>query len=166
MRRRQDRVEGGTHWGPPLVVGIAASVCLCSFFLTPPADAAERVTIDGVLEAEVTDDFAHDSSTTTYSVDPPGPGKAVPVLPTEISSAESGEEVSVTGTMHEGALVGPVEGESSEASARALGPRKVAVLLLKFPGDPEEPWPPQETREKVFTGPNSANAFYQEESWG
>ena len=45
-------------------------------------------------------------------------------------------------------------------------PRKVAVLLFKFSGDPVEPWSPEQTRSKVFTASDSANAFYEEESYG
>ena len=64
--------------------------------------------------------------------------------------------------------LGPGVGEVS-ASAQTpaeQGAREVAVLLIKFPGDPAEPWSPDVTRSKVFTAADSANAFYQEESYG
>ena len=37
------------------------------------------------------------------------------------------------------------------------GPRKTAVILVTFPGDPANPWSAAETRSKVFTGVNSAD---------
>jgi hypothetical protein len=46
------------------------------------------------------------------------------------------------------------------------GTRKVAVLLIRLPGDPAVPWSPEETRSKIFTASNSVNAFYDEESYG
>lgn len=46
------------------------------------------------------------------------------------------------------------------------GPRKVAVILISFPGDPAEPWSVGEARSEVFTGFRSANSFYEEESYG
>ena len=47
------------------------------------------------------------------------------------------------------------------------GPRKVAVLLVGLPGQSfQQGWSAGEARSKVFTAPNSANAFYAEESYG
>lgn len=46
------------------------------------------------------------------------------------------------------------------------GARKVLVLLVRFAGSPEDPWSEDEVRENVFTGAKSANAFFQEESYG
>ncbi len=82
----------------------------------------------------------------------------------------------VTGDMRGRRLVGAVRdtpsGEQTQAppiTSQALAeavPRKVAVLLLRFPGDPAVPWSAEETRSKIFTASNSVNAFYDEESYG
>jgi hypothetical protein len=54
----------------------------------------------------------------------------------------------------------------SAPAAIAAGPRKVAVLLVSFASDPGEPWSTASARSEVFTAANSANAFYEEESYG
>ncbi|HVY77650.1 MAG TPA: hypothetical protein VG898_04000 [Solirubrobacterales bacterium] len=85
--------------------------------------------------------------------------------PTELA-AEAGDRVAVTGRMDDGHLVGAVEAIGPSAQAVAPGPRKVAVVLVTFPGESSAPWSPQESRSEVFTGANSVNAFYEEESYG
>jgi hypothetical protein len=87
------------------------------------------------------------------------------VRPTQLA-AEPGDRVAVTGEMRDGRLVGEVEATGAVKTSALAGPRKVAVLLVTFPGDPAEPWSPEETRSNVFTGANSAKAFYEEESYG
>jgi fibronectin type 3 domain-containing protein len=72
----------------------------------------------------------------------------------------------VTGRMDEGRLVGAVKATGPSTQAVAPGPRKVAVLLITFPGESGAPWSPSTSRSEVFTGANSVNAFYQEESYG
>ncbi len=62
--------------------------------------------------------------------------------------------------------MGEVEATRAFETSALTAPRKVAVLLVTFPGDPAEPWSPEETRTNVFTGANSAKAFYEEESYG
>jgi hypothetical protein len=142
-----------------IAVGLAglALLCLCS-----PAQAAiER---SGTLDAIVTDNFRTGQSTTRYILEA-GDEETV-VRPTELA-AEPGDRVVVTGRIRDGRLVGSVEATSANAQAAlAAGPRKVAVLLITFPGDPGQPWSPQESRSKVFTAASSANAFFQEESYG
>ncbi len=69
------------------------------------------------------------------------------------SPAESSSRASVLGAL---AALTPVE----------EGPRKVAVMLIDVPGGFGGTWSAEESRSKVFTAPNSANAFYQEESYG
>jgi hypothetical protein len=72
-----------------------------------------------------------------------------------------------TGTVRDDRLVDTVGAKTVGAQATvSAGPRKVAVLLFTFPGQPAEPWSANVIRSEVFTAPNSANAFYQEESYG
>ena len=85
--------------------------------------------------------------------------------PTELA-AKPGDQVAVTGKMREDRLVGEVEATKDVKASALTAPRKVAVLLVTFPGDPSKPWSPEETRSNVFTGTNSARAFYEEESYG
>ncbi len=137
------------------VVG-AAMLGLCS-----PAKAA--ITRSGTLHATVTDNFRTGQSNTRYTLQS---GKQETLVrPTELE-AEPGDRVAVTGTVRDDRLVGAVEATTGGAQAATLspGPRKVAVVLFTFSGG--EPWSPEETRSKVFTAANSANAFYKEESYG
>jgi len=138
----------------------AAILCLCA-----PAQAA--ITRSGTLQGTVIDHFRTGQSTTSYSLE--SGEKEIPLRPTTLA-AEPGDRVVVTGEMRDGRLVGPVRDTTSGAETfDALAestPSKVAVLLIRFPGDPAVPWSPEEARSKVFTAFNSVNAFYDEESYG
>jgi Bacterial Ig domain/Gametolysin peptidase M11 len=142
----------------------AAAICVAcvgALALCPPGQAA--ITRSGTFHAVVTDNFRTGQSTTRYTLQS-GKRRTV-VRPTELA-AEAGDRVVVTGRMDEGRLVGAVEATGPSTQSVVPGSRKVAVLLITFAGDPAEPWPPEQTRAQVFTAADSANAFYQEESYG
>jgi hypothetical protein len=143
-----------------------ALVGIVGLFAIFAAPALAVTTREGVLKEEVSDNFADASSTTTYELK--AAGATTPLLPTDLSTATADEKVVASGTMQDGKLVGAVTGVAPQTVAvPAAGPRKVAVLLIKFPGDAAEPWSPNVVREqRVFTASNSANAFYQEETYG
>lgn len=151
----------------PIYLKLVVLLLLGLFALRGSSAAAAEVVRTGVLQAEVKDDFAHGESTTSYSLQPENAERAVPVVSAHPSSAELGDVVAVTGDMQSGKLVGSIETLSDEeAEPTVPGVRKVAVLLVRFPTDPVEPWSPNNVRERVFTASFSANAFYQEESFG
>lgn len=139
----------------------ACAVGVVALGLASPAQA--DVTRSGTLRATVIDDFQGGHSTIRYSLE--SGGKEVPLRPTRLR-AEPGDRVVFSGESRDGRLVGTVRSTTSEAEAAPLTPRKVAVLLIRFPGDPAVPWSPDVTRSKVFTASNSVNAFYKEESYG
>lgn len=56
--------------------------------------------------------------------------------------------------------------EAAPGTPAAQGSRKVAVLMVRFDGSPEQPWPESTVREMLFTGAKSVNAFYREQSHG
>jgi chitodextrinase len=146
-------------WVPALF----SSLVLMALVLPPLA--AAQVTRKGILRATISENFARHESKTTYSLR--SGGKATPLLPTAPVLASSGDRVEATGTMHEGRLVGQITQEQDlTPEADLVEPRKVAVLLIRFPGDAAEPWSLEEAREEVFTGERSADAFLEEESWG
>jgi Bacterial Ig domain/Gametolysin peptidase M11 len=127
-----------------------------------PAQAA--ITRSGTLQATVIDSFQTGQSTTRYSLKS-GTRETV-VLPTKLAAAP-GDRVVVTGELRDGRIAGRVEATAASAEpSLSAGPRKVAVLLVDFSGASTAPWPPAVTRAEVFTAANSANAFYQEESYG
>jgi hypothetical protein len=153
--KSRKRLRGCAGWRAAAVLGVVV-LALCS-----PAQAASTRT--GTLHATVTDNFRTGQSTTRYTLES-GKQKAV-VRPTELA-AEPGDRVVVTGGVRDGRLVGAVESVTADPQAAvAAGPRKVAVLLVSFPGESSEPWSLGQARSQVFTGANSANAFYREESY-
>ncbi len=139
-----------------LLVGVAV-LGLCS-----PAQA--EVTRSGTLQAVVADNFRTGETTTRYILR--SGARETSLRPTALA-AEPGDRVVVSGEMREGKLTGEVEAITEGPPPAALAPpRKVAVVLVRFPSDPVEPWSPAVTRSKVFTATDSANAFYEEESHG
>jgi hypothetical protein len=55
---------------------------------------------------------------------------------------------------------------TSPRMALVSGPRKTGVILFNFSGDSSQPWSVAGARSEVFTGSQSANVFYEEESYG
>lgn len=144
-------------------LALLSSLALIALVLPPLAGA--QVTRDGILQATISENFAQQESKTTYSLR--SGGQTTPLLPTAPVLASTGDRVEATGTMHKGQLVGQITQEQDlTPEANLVEPRKVAVLLIRFPGDAAEPWSAEQARGEVFTGERSANAFLQEESWG
>jgi hypothetical protein len=142
----------------------AAAWVLCALVsvLCPSAQAA--VTRSGTLRATVIDNFQGGESTTRYTLQ--SGGRQTVVRPTRLA-AEPGDRVVVTGEMHDDRLVGAVEATSADQPAAIpAGPRKTAVLLISPAGGGAGPWSQESARSEVFTGANSASAFYEEESYG
>lgn len=154
--------------------GRLAALLLFLLLVPSPAVAPALAQQDrsGTLRAVVFDDFANDSSEVRYSLE--SDGETLPLLPTAPVAATSGEPVVVSGTMRSGHLVGSVrptaaasEELSHDVSPGELGrSRRVAVVLFNFAEEPRTPISEEEIRQLVFTGPKSANAFYEEESYG
>jgi hypothetical protein len=131
-------------------------------FLTPAAGAHDPV---GQLEGLHNDSFSGGSSQTDWTLEQGA--RRTPVLPTELPALAPGaNRVAVGGSEEDGTLVGPVR--SLEApQALASGARDVAVILVDFAGATTnpKPWTPGQVAERVFTGLDSTNAFFREESY-
>lgn len=142
-----------------------AVACLglaCLLLLGSPAKAA--ITRSGTLHETIADDFRSGESTTHYTLK--SDGKATVVRPTALV-AEAGEQVVVKGDMRDDRLVGAVRATGpGQSTAIPPGARKTAVLLIAPAGSSPGPWSQESARSEVFTGTNSVNAFYQEESYG
>lgn len=63
-------------------------------------------------------------------------------------------------------VVGATRSASPRAAAIAPGPRKTGVILFNFSSATGQPWSVAGARSEVFTGAQSASAFYEEESYG
>jgi chitodextrinase len=75
--------------------------------------------------------------------------------------------VTVSGHATHGGIVGAVRtGGSVRAATVDAGPRRTAVVLINFADDLRQPWSVDQVRQRVFTAPDSTNAFFQEESYG
>lgn len=146
-------------------------VVLMALVFAPPAGA--QTTREGVLKETISENFARHESVTTYSLH--SGGATTPILPTTPVSAVSGDRVVVRGTMHDGTLAGSIAESEDTAGTQSsalpgppifVGPRRVLVLHVKFAGDPDVPWSPEAMRQKIFTGGESADVYFQEESRG
>jgi hypothetical protein len=142
----------------------AAAWVLCVLLLALCPSAQAAVTRSGTLHGTVTDNFRTGESNTRYTLR--SGGQETVVRPTELA-AEPGDRVVVTGEVRGDRLVGAVEATSASAPAAIpAGPRKTAVLLINPSGAGAGPWTQESARSEVFTGVNSAAAFYDEESYG
>lgn len=143
-------------------LAVITSLALLAFAVPPTAGA--QVTRDGILGATVSESFEEGESRTAYALR--SGGRTTPLLPTAPVTAATGDLVEATGTIHEGRLVGEVtQQQDLTEQADVVGAREVAVILFKFPGE-SAPWSVQQARDDVFTGARSANAYFQEESYG
>jgi hypothetical protein len=79
-----------------------------------------------------------------------------------------GQNVAVEDTSNLAGLQGEAEPESGtrELVASGLGARKTAVVLVNFANNGSTPVSSQTMMSRVFTGANSVNQFYQEQSGG
>jgi hypothetical protein len=133
---------------------------------TPPRSEGR---VEGTVEVDVVDDFANDRATTEYFVrtekgariavaldgqQPPLPGARA-----ALRAAPAGSTQSMAG------LTSSLRG-TPQAFLPPLVPQAVAVFLIRFRGDSSEPFPVDDIRGRVFTGPDSVNAFYQEQTGG
>jgi Big-like domain-containing protein/gametolysin peptidase M11 len=143
----------------------ATAACLVAALVLGLCSSAQAtIARSGTLRAVVTDNFRAGESSTRYTLQS-GSQKTV-VWPTALT-AEAGERVVVTGEMREDRLVGTVRATGpNQTTAISPGSRKTAVLLIAPAGSSPGPWSQESARTEVFTGANSASAFYTEESYG
>jgi len=147
-----------------LRIATAAACLAVVAILAFSSSAQASVTRSGTLHAVVTDDFRSGESSTRYTLK--SGGQTTVVRPTALA-VEAGEQVVVTGKMREDRLVGAVKATGpTQSAAIPAGPRKTAVLLIAPAGSSPSSWSQESARTEVFTGTNSASAFYEEESYG
>jgi hypothetical protein len=133
--------------------------------LAAPAQAAAPRSFSGRLEIRHTDDFTHARSSTTYEL--VRRGRRIRLALARSPRVPSGSAVVVKGRRVGSRLKGTLRPVHSRLRAAGVtpGPRKTAVILVQFSATPP-PWTPAFVRQRVFTDPNSTNAYYQEDSYG
>jgi hypothetical protein len=130
------------------------------------AAPASAETYRGTLDVQHMDNFAGGTVKTQYAL--VDDGRRTPLRPTVKPAAPSGTLVKVTGDREGGVITGRVQatGSGAQAYPAQLGQHETLVLLINFADDTREPWTKDEVRESIFTNPDSANAFFQDESHG
>jgi hypothetical protein len=137
-------------------------VLLCAFAAPASADHP----LEGTLRALHSDDFAAGKSTTNWRLDTGA--RSIPVLPTSLPalSPENAEVRVESQGGDDDAAVGAVSA-TGPVQATSPGARRLAVIMVNFGENTRQlPWTPEQVRQAVFTGPASANVFFQEESYG
>ncbi|MEA2130852.1 MAG: hypothetical protein QOJ85_3743 [Solirubrobacteraceae bacterium] len=134
--------------------------------MAPPAAAASKpASYTGNLEIRHTDDFKHGRSNTTYKL--VSGKRRTRLLLAQPPRIRSGSRVLVRGRRSGSRLMGTVR--PLHALLRAAGvparARKTAVILVNFDAT-NQPWTVAKVRQRIFTDPNSTNAFYKEDSYG
>src|SRR4051812_27839300 len=130
--------------------------------------SAGASTYSGKLEIRHSDDFAHGRGQTTWKLRTKG-GRRLPIRPSAVPAARSGDKVKVRGRKVGRWLEGKVirRGGPRVKAATALGTHKLAVVLVNFSSDATpEPWTSAYVRQRIFTDADSTAAFYAEQSHG
>jgi hypothetical protein len=145
-----------------VVPSIALSVGL-PLVCAVPAHADAQYS--GTLEIRHFDNLRADRSSTRYELVNGTTRK--PLSLSDPGRVRSGSRVVVKGRARNGHIVGTIEtGGSARAATVGAGPRTTAIVLINFANDQRQPWSVDQVRQRVFTAPDSTNAFFQEESYG
>ncbi len=140
-----------------IFLALAVLACL-------PAGASAR-DYSGRLDIEHADNFKRGRSVTRYWLE--RRGRRIPLRPSSAPRIRAGERVIVRGRFAGRTLRGKVRPARRGVRAATVlpGPRKVAVILFNFTDDTSEPFTPAAARDAVFTGAESSNAFYKEQTY-
>ena len=146
-----------------LVLAFMVVLALCA----GATASAYAKTFDGKLEVVHADDFTHARAQTSWTLRTRG--RRIPIRPTAVPLASSGDKVVVRGRRAGRWLEGKVirRGGPRVKAASALGNHKVAVILINFTGDTSQPWTPAQVSDNLFDNATSSTAaFYTEQSHG
>jgi hypothetical protein len=134
---------------------------------------AAQVQLRGILDVAHSDDFRHGRARYSYALRI-GAGSVKLRFAGRGPVRLGGARVSVHGSVAGDAVRVERNGlhlEQRRPSRRfstfaATGARKVAVILFNFPDDRSQPFSVDQVRQVMFSGPDSVNAYYQEQSYG
>lgn len=148
-----------------LLSALLTALLLAGAALAGAAPARADTVFHGKLEIEHRDDFQRGKSATRYRL---AQGRRHRRLLLHTAPrVRAGARVAVRGRRVGSAIRGSVRrlGARAAAVVPKLGPHKTAVIAFNFATDTRQPWTPDYVRQRVFTDPSSANAFYREQSW-
>lgn len=153
-------------WSVTAIAFVAAAAMV--YAVTTFANAEETV------RGELNEFEADDGRPSKYSITKPD-GSEVPVkVKDKKLKLESGSEVEITGKKEKGGITVAANKKNGKQKQKVItkrfnrttGEKKVAVILTNFSNDKSEPFTPDQVRDKVFTGSDSANAYFKEASYG
>jgi hypothetical protein len=148
------------------VVGVRSAIGLTVLALVacPVAPAlAQEGTLEGTLQGVHADNFDKGTSTTDWRLHTGS--RTISILPTTLPALAPDSRVAVKDEDPGAAVAGPVTPASAVATP-TLGAHRTAVIAFNFATDTRQPWTTAQVRQKIFTDPDSTNAFFQEESYG
>jgi hypothetical protein len=158
QRRERPADKRKVRLGPVLSSLCASLACLG----VAAGPAAAGRSFEGELSGLHADYFDAGRSETDWQLDTGA--EILPVLPTRVPAlAPESNEVEVTGTESDGAVVGAVR-PPAPAAKPTLGGRKLAVIIVNFADDTRQPWTPATVRGRIFTDADSTSAFFKDES--
>jgi PKD repeat protein len=132
------------------------------------------ISVEGVLREAVDDDFASQTSATSYEL-LTDTGEVVPLATggAALEGVRSGTRVRVSGRLEGGWLmaerVEPLQSPADEAltlSAWTTGAKRVLVILLNFKDDTSQPYTVSQVQSTLFGATGSVAAYYAETSYG
>ena len=145
-----------------LVRRLLGLLCLLAACALPAPALADHPVEEGTLGAVHKDGFGQGPTSFDYTLDQGG--RTLDLLPTRLGTAEHGDRVTVAGAEDDGTVAGEVTSRSLEA-APPHGAHTLAVVLVNFTGDQRQPWTPEQVRQSIFTGAQSMNAWFKEDTY-
>jgi hypothetical protein len=156
-------------WTPRQARLTIAAAAAALVALVPAGDATARSGIrvfTGRLDAHHVDRFAQQRSSTRYAL--VRRGHRIRLILARPPRLPSGTAVVVRGRRIGTRLKGSLRPARPRLRAAAVEPRarRVAVILVRWSDDAHVPFTIATARQRVFTDPDSVNAFYKEDSYG
>lgn len=145
---------------------VAAAALVCVAVSVAPAPAVAGNSFAGRLDIRHTDDMAHGTSSTRYTLRG-SKSRRYTVRPAVPPNVPSGSRVIVRGKKRGKVIRGKVKPRPGvrAATAGVIGEYKTAVLLFNFADDRTQPWTDTFVRNRFFNDSDSIDAFFKEQSW-
>lgn len=152
-------------WSLPLLGTLVLVLALLGVVAAPADAARSRVTLSGTLERIHGHTRTGSVSSWMLTTDS---GRRVALRAVKARGLRSGVRVRIRGVRAYGSIrvtsLERLPGARARAAVAPNGARKTAVVMLNFANDRTQPFSADQVRQAMFTGDDSANAFFREES--